>query len=218
MLHVHHEIPISKGGSHEDSNLITLCSYCHDGKHPIKGYLRKAIKKQQTIKMSYTNKNGFTTSRELDPYEMDFYDEINMELLIGYDHSKEELRYFRPKRINYVEIMDNNFASSPGFNANRFLYQNFQYSDKSSPPITNWDDKPDLPSYKKENTYNKSVVNRIRFFLLVQALIFLSFGLFILVNISSLACLVWFLFGLFVSAMTLLWRKSKVDRLRKRGK
>lgn len=34
-LHVHHIIPISKGGTHDPSNLITLCWRCHAKKHPL---------------------------------------------------------------------------------------------------------------------------------------------------------------------------------------
>ncbi len=34
ILHVHHIIPLSKGGSNSLSNLITLCEKCHSRKHP----------------------------------------------------------------------------------------------------------------------------------------------------------------------------------------
>jgi len=33
-LHAHHQRPISKGGSHELSNLETLCRNCHENEHP----------------------------------------------------------------------------------------------------------------------------------------------------------------------------------------
>ncbi|MHB1318183.1 MAG: HNH endonuclease [Anaerolineae bacterium] len=33
-LHVHHIKPVSRGGSDDLSNLITLCKYCHAGQHP----------------------------------------------------------------------------------------------------------------------------------------------------------------------------------------
>lgn len=33
-LHVHHIVPISMGGGHEDSNLTTLCKECHMDEHP----------------------------------------------------------------------------------------------------------------------------------------------------------------------------------------
>lgn len=32
-LHVHHSVPISKGGSHKPSNLIVLCERCHSKRH-----------------------------------------------------------------------------------------------------------------------------------------------------------------------------------------
>ncbi|MBU4455839.1 WYL domain-containing protein [Patescibacteria group bacterium] len=32
-LHVHHVVPISKGGSHKPSNLIVLCEHCHSKRH-----------------------------------------------------------------------------------------------------------------------------------------------------------------------------------------
>lgn len=34
ILHVHHVIPLSRGGSNNISNLITLCEKCHINKHP----------------------------------------------------------------------------------------------------------------------------------------------------------------------------------------
>lgn len=33
-LHVHHIIPLSKGGTNEASNLTTLCYQCHVDNHP----------------------------------------------------------------------------------------------------------------------------------------------------------------------------------------
>lgn len=34
LLHVHHKEPLSKGGSNDFDNLITLCMECHTNKHP----------------------------------------------------------------------------------------------------------------------------------------------------------------------------------------
>ncbi len=33
ILHIHHKIPLSKGGSNDIDNLITLCESCHDVEH-----------------------------------------------------------------------------------------------------------------------------------------------------------------------------------------
>lgn len=32
-LHVHHRIPLSKGGSNKLANLVTLCNRCHELEH-----------------------------------------------------------------------------------------------------------------------------------------------------------------------------------------
>lgn len=32
-LHVHHIIPVSKGGQNCEANLLTLCTHCHGKKH-----------------------------------------------------------------------------------------------------------------------------------------------------------------------------------------
>ncbi len=34
IIHVHHIIPLSRGGSNSYSNLISLCEKCHSSKHP----------------------------------------------------------------------------------------------------------------------------------------------------------------------------------------
>jgi len=39
-LHVHHKVPRASGGSHEISNLITLCVRCHSNQHPTNAQLR----------------------------------------------------------------------------------------------------------------------------------------------------------------------------------
>lgn len=49
-LHVHHIVPLSKGGSSEDCNLQLLCYQCHKRKHPhmgksIQGNSKKFSKK-----------------------------------------------------------------------------------------------------------------------------------------------------------------------------
>jgi 5-methylcytosine-specific restriction protein A len=32
-VEVHHRLPVSRGGSHDEGNLLTLCVGCHRGVH-----------------------------------------------------------------------------------------------------------------------------------------------------------------------------------------
>jgi hypothetical protein len=34
LLHVHHKVPVSRGGSYQTKNLETLCHRCHARRHP----------------------------------------------------------------------------------------------------------------------------------------------------------------------------------------
>ena len=34
---VHHKVPLSEGGTHEDTNLVALCSSCHARWHAVHG-------------------------------------------------------------------------------------------------------------------------------------------------------------------------------------
>lgn len=34
LLHIHHLVPLSKGGTNDIENLITLCGNCHQVEHP----------------------------------------------------------------------------------------------------------------------------------------------------------------------------------------
>lgn len=42
-LHIHHIKPLSKGGTNDPSNLVTLCDYCHS-KQPSRGHNRIRVK------------------------------------------------------------------------------------------------------------------------------------------------------------------------------
>lgn len=46
-LHIHHIVPLSKGGTNELSNLVALCERCHENKHPhmLKLKLAQYVKK-----------------------------------------------------------------------------------------------------------------------------------------------------------------------------
>jgi len=130
-LHVHHRIPISRGGNHKLSNLITLCSSCHENQHPIKSHLNRAIQEKITIKMWYTNKDGFTSWRLLDPYDLIYHEYFGKEFLVGYDHWKNEIRFFTPKRISRVSLTQGRFRPPINFDAKGFIDANFQYTDQN---------------------------------------------------------------------------------------
>jgi len=51
LLRVHHMIPLSKGGSSKDNNLLTLCVNCHSLKHP-----HMMNRKNKIQKKNYANK------------------------------------------------------------------------------------------------------------------------------------------------------------------
>ena len=62
-LHIHHIIPLSKGGSNRLSNLISLCETCHEDQHPhmikkkITLYEEKyKLDKDQNTKIMWQNK------------------------------------------------------------------------------------------------------------------------------------------------------------------
>jgi len=129
-FHVHHKIPISEGGSHNLENLITLCEYCHNSKHPTKFYLKRAIKESRMTKITYENNTGYVSKKKVDPYELIFYK--NMEFLVGYDHEKDSIRIFRPKRVKYVNITDLIFFPPKNFSAEDFLKRNLTFPEKST--------------------------------------------------------------------------------------
>lgn len=47
-LHAHHIVPISKGGTHDMSNLKTLCVSCHDAVHNKNSYAPTADRPSQS--------------------------------------------------------------------------------------------------------------------------------------------------------------------------
>lgn len=131
-LHVHHIVPISDGGSHDLRNLITLCQSCHNSRHPVKYYLKKSIKERKTILMTYENKDSYTSKKKINPYKLLFY--RNMQLLVGWDIDRGEVRYFRPKRVKYVDVTSKTFSKPPNFDSMTYLKKNFRIPGKLSPP------------------------------------------------------------------------------------
>jgi signal recognition particle GTPase len=88
-LHAHHIVPISKGGTHKISNLITLCSDCHTAIHgntmAPSSYSKELLKDIQRIllKSDIPTEEMVEISKILEskPYIMQSAKEIQRELL-----------------------------------------------------------------------------------------------------------------------------------------
>lgn len=50
LLHVHHKIPLSQGGTNDSNNLITLCIDCHKDQHPHMQKKTYKVKKRKILK------------------------------------------------------------------------------------------------------------------------------------------------------------------------
>ena len=55
-LHAHHIVPVSKGGSHDRDNLVTICDQCHKSIHNESEMARTETKRQE--KLSPENYEG----------------------------------------------------------------------------------------------------------------------------------------------------------------
>lgn len=117
-LQVHHRTAISEGGGHELSNLETVCRSCHATEHPTKVTISEAVANNQRLRMKYRSSSG-TRVRELDPYGMAMHEGI--QYLVGYDYYRDEIRIFRPTRIEWTEALSKSFAQPPGWNTEQYL-------------------------------------------------------------------------------------------------
>lgn len=117
-LHVHHTTPISEGGGHKLSNLTTICQSCHAAEHPIRVKLSNAISDNKRVKMKYSSSSG-TRVRRLDPYGLEMYQGI--QYLVGYDYYRNDLRIFRPKRIQWLDVENATFNVPANFNIRSYL-------------------------------------------------------------------------------------------------
>jgi hypothetical protein len=122
-LQVHHITPISEGGSHSLGNLKTICRSCHAGEHPQKVTLNTALRENRRIRMKYRSGSG-TRVREVDPYALEMHEGI--QYLVGHDYFRNEIRHFRPTRIQWVEETDRRFEPPSDFDATSYLSQNLQ--------------------------------------------------------------------------------------------
>lgn len=117
-LHVHHRTSISAGGSHELSNLETICRSCHAAEHPTKVTLSEALANNKRLRMKYRSSNG-TRVRELDPYGMAMHEGI--QYLVGHDYYRDEVRIFRPTRIEWAETCSESFTPPSDWDTEQYL-------------------------------------------------------------------------------------------------
>lgn len=125
-LHVHHIIPISKGGDHSFENLITLCSDCHDKLHthmrlnldvstssttsrrqisPQVRTLQDAIANEKDVWLDYYTKyRDDRNERIVTPINV--YYRNGAAYLRALCHLRREERTFRISRIKNMRVLD----------------------------------------------------------------------------------------------------------------
>lgn len=130
VLQVHHLTPISEGGGHELSNLETVCRSCHAAEHPTKVAISEAVANNQRLRMKYRSSSG-TRVRELDPYGMAIHEGI--QYVVGHDHYRDEVRIFRPTRIEWAETLSEPFTPPRDWDTEQYLAteMGFQRTDEN---------------------------------------------------------------------------------------
>jgi len=113
-LHVHHQIPVSKGGNHKIENLMALCESCHEAKHGhrIFSYSSKAVKSVFKTKLEfvadaiqsgkllhfkYKDMYGAVSYRTIQP--LDFKTPFKNLCVVGHCFLDKDIRHFAIKRM-----------------------------------------------------------------------------------------------------------------------
>ncbi len=119
-LHIHHRIPVAKGGSHKRENLIVLCEDCHQSRHKHKlgkfddgglnpfekklYLIREAIEKNSNISFNYTKYEGEKSSRTIKPEE---FKKVKISLCVrGYCFLRKDYRTFAIRRMSNLKLID----------------------------------------------------------------------------------------------------------------
>jgi len=126
LLHVHHDIPLSKGGSNLADNLSVLCESCHSGEHGGKTFvyrpsgttnrydrttqlIQQAIREQRKIVFTYRKYDEPDERRTVTPSEIKPWahkrKEGNTMCVKGFCHTRNADRNFAIKRIYRLRIV-----------------------------------------------------------------------------------------------------------------
>ena len=117
-LHVHHQVPISKGGNHKIENLMALCESCHEAKHghSILSYSSKSVKSVFKTKLEfvadaiqsgkllhfkYKDMHGKVSYRTIRP--SDFKTPFKNLCVVGYCFLDKDIRHFAIKRMGNLK-------------------------------------------------------------------------------------------------------------------
>lgn len=116
-LHVHHKIPLGKGGSNSIENLKCLCRGCHEkihGPFGIKGEkspwqlrkeaLGKTILIKEDVEFDYTSQEGEKTHRKITPLR--FENRHGWLHVKGYCHLRNAERTFNIRRMRNLRVKD----------------------------------------------------------------------------------------------------------------
>jgi hypothetical protein len=125
-LHAHHQVPISRGGSHRIDNLILLCERCHSKKHNNIEFsyseesgpgafhsrvelLRAAMREGEIVRFSYRKYGGAQSIRSMRPKNFKRMGKSKSLCVVGYCYLREAERVFAVKRMKGAKIV-----SEPG--------------------------------------------------------------------------------------------------------
>jgi hypothetical protein len=120
-LHVHHEVPISKGGSHSVDNLCVLCEKCHERQHGGRAFqygedaqpgpfakklntLRDAISGGKLIHFRYRKHDGAESVRSIRP--ANFQRIQGSQCIMGYCYLRKAQRTFAIRRMYELKIVE----------------------------------------------------------------------------------------------------------------
>ncbi|BAU42496.1 helix-turn-helix transcriptional regulator [Leptolyngbya sp. O-77] len=116
--------------------------------------LEAACQTHKTVQMTYyTASRNSTSERKLDPYVLHIYRGTNP-YVIGFCHTRQEVRWFRVDRIKHLQVLDETFVPDPSFDAKDHLEMIFQHEAGGVPlPVDIWFDAATAP-YIRERRWH----------------------------------------------------------------